>query len=276
MLNSQVVTLGALGKQMCQGEFESLKAIHAVSPGFAPEAYAWGRYTQECPETYFLLVEFRDVGRQVCALRSFVVWISIKRQEYALAFLSVLPLTPSRRCLKAFSFCLSSKWGTFCSPHSVLFLGLITKQPASPTKLAADLATLHKESVSPTGKFGFHMATCHAKIAQAVDTWEDSWCTLYSRYLRHVIDLARPILQWPEFDVVCKLTLEKVVPRLLVPLQSEGRVLKPCLVHGDCWDGKWWLPFKTTIFDLIISRQYCSGPENRGRICVRCVLLLWS
>ena len=115
---------------------------------------------------------------------------------------------------------------------------LIIKQPASPVKLAAGLASLHKASVSPTGKFGFHMATCHAKIAQAVDTWEDSWCAIFTGHLGHVMNLAKQILQWPEFDVVCKLTLEKVVPRLLLPLQSEGRVLKPCLIHGDCWDGK--------------------------------------
>ena len=50
---------------MCEGEFESLKAIYAISPGFVPEPYAWGKYTQEIPETYFLLAEFRDVGRQV-------------------------------------------------------------------------------------------------------------------------------------------------------------------------------------------------------------------
>ena len=54
---------------MCEGEFESLKAIHAVSPGFVPEPYAWGKYTQEEPETYFLLAEFRDVGKQVRASR---------------------------------------------------------------------------------------------------------------------------------------------------------------------------------------------------------------
>ena len=66
---SQVVTLGATGKHMCEGEFESLKAIHAVSPGFVPEPYAWGKYAQEIPETYFLLAEFRDVGKQVSALK---------------------------------------------------------------------------------------------------------------------------------------------------------------------------------------------------------------
>ena len=130
---------------------------------------------------------------------------------------------------------------------------LTTTQPASPAKLAAGLARLHKESTSPTRKFGFHMATCHAKIAQAVDTWEDSWCALYTRHLGHVMNLAKPILQWPDFDVVCKLTLEKVVLRLLLPLQSEGRFLKPCLVHGDCWDGNTALDQQTRdafVFDV--------------------------
>ena len=27
-----------------------------------------------------------------------------------------------------------------------------------------------------------------------------------------------------------------MIPRLLEPLQSEGRSIKPCLVHGDLWD----------------------------------------
>ncbi|KAI9690718.1 MAG: hypothetical protein M1820_009870 [Bogoriella megaspora] len=169
----KVVSLGDTGRHMCEGEFESLKAIHTVSPGFVPEPYAWGKYKQASPEVYFLLAEFREVG----------------------------------------------------------------EQPADPNKLAPRLADLHLRSESPTGKFGFHISTCHAKIAQAVDTWDDSWCALFSRHLGHIIDLAKPILKWPEFDVVCQLTLDKVVPRLLLPLQSDGRILKPCLIHGDCWDG---------------------------------------
>ena len=54
---------------MCEGEFESLKAIHTVSPGFVPKPYAWGKYKQEDPETYFLLAQFRDVGKQVGAVK---------------------------------------------------------------------------------------------------------------------------------------------------------------------------------------------------------------
>lgn len=42
---------------------------------------------------------------------------------------------------------------------------------------------------------------------------------------------------WPEFDQVGELVVSKVVPALLLPLQTDGRSIKPCLVHGDCWDG---------------------------------------
>lgn len=55
---------------MCEGEYESLKAIYAVSPGFVPQPFAWGKYAQEGPEVYFLLAEFRDVGEQVKPLKS--------------------------------------------------------------------------------------------------------------------------------------------------------------------------------------------------------------
>ncbi|KAK4169569.1 hypothetical protein QBC43DRAFT_284026 [Cladorrhinum sp. PSN259] len=54
---------GDVGKQMCHGEFESLKAIHQVSPGFVPQPYAWGEISEE-NESYFLLVEFREIAQQ--------------------------------------------------------------------------------------------------------------------------------------------------------------------------------------------------------------------
>ena len=57
-------SLGDIGKCMCEGEFESLKAMHTVSSSFVPEPHAWGRY-QDDPETYFLLADFRYIGEQV-------------------------------------------------------------------------------------------------------------------------------------------------------------------------------------------------------------------
>ena len=61
-----------MGKQMCEGEFESLKAIRVISPGFVPEPHAWGMCSQESPETYFLLAEFRNIGEQVAVFRGAV------------------------------------------------------------------------------------------------------------------------------------------------------------------------------------------------------------
>ena len=158
---------------MIEGEFESLQAIHEVSPSFAPEPFAWGHYRREGPDTYFLLAEFREVG----------------------------------------------------------------EQPPDPVKFTARLADLHRRSISPTGKFGFHITTCHAKLTQVTNTWEDSWEILYRDQLAHQIKMDEEKHGvWPEFQHVCRLTLEKVIPRLLRPLQSDGRSIKPCLIHGDLWD----------------------------------------
>lgn len=64
----QVVKLGDTGRHMCEGEFESLQAIYAVSPGFVPKPYAWGKFSDVEENIFFLLAEFRDVGEQVCAV----------------------------------------------------------------------------------------------------------------------------------------------------------------------------------------------------------------
>ncbi|KAK4124763.1 hypothetical protein N657DRAFT_662839 [Parathielavia appendiculata] len=99
------------------------------------------------------------------------------------------------------------------------------------------LADMHKKSQSPTGKFGFHVTTCHAKLRQMTDCWEDSWAALCRKQLAHMIELEEVKHgEWPEFKIVCQLILDKVIPRLLEPLQSNGRSIKPCLVHGDLWD----------------------------------------
>lgn len=52
---------------MCEGEFESLKAIYAVSPRFVPKPFAWDKYEKTDKmnqDIHFLLAEFRHVGQQ--------------------------------------------------------------------------------------------------------------------------------------------------------------------------------------------------------------------
>ena len=62
-------------------------------------------------------------------------------------------------------------------------------------------------------------------------------CVVFSRHLIDIISLAPHVFQWREFNIVARLTIDKVVSRLLLPLQANGRVLEPSLVHRDCWDG---------------------------------------
>jgi fructosamine-3-kinase len=106
-----------------------------------------------------------------------------------------------------------------------------------PKRLTLRLAQLHRSSFFPTGKFGFHTTTCHAKLHQLTELWEDSWETCYRKQLAHMFDLDRERLpRWPQFRAVTDLILDVCVPTLLHPLQSDGRTIEPCLVHGNIWD----------------------------------------
>ncbi|KAJ5958774.1 uncharacterized protein N7479_005924 [Penicillium vulpinum] len=131
-------------------------------------------------------------------------------------------------------------WGKYKNEESYFMLAEfreVGEQPPDPVKFTSRLAELHKKSVSPTGRFGFHTTTCHGTVTQVTDVWEESWATLYRKQLAHMlaIDLGENG-PWAEFEQLSDLTLNKVIPRLLNPLQSEGRSIKPCLLHGDCWD----------------------------------------
>ncbi|KAH7116932.1 Fructosamine/Ketosamine-3-kinase [Dendryphion nanum] len=169
----KLLTRGERGRIMVHGEYESLKAIHAVSPELAPEPYAYGSFESGRLKTHFLLTQFRPIGQQ--------------------------------------------------PPAPVAF-----------TKLLADL---HRRSQSPTGRFGFHTTISHVTLPQITDVWEESWAVLYQRQFAHMVELDEErngILT--SFQRLARFTIDKVIPRLLEPLQSHGRSIKPCLVHGDLWD----------------------------------------
>ena len=87
-------------------------------------------------------------------------------------------------------------------------------------------------------KFGFHMKTIAGPIVQHHDGWSDSWEEIFSNFPGHLLDLdGEKNPPWPEFEHIKRLTKTIVIPPLLRPLQSDGRNIKPCLVHGGLWDG---------------------------------------
>ncbi|KAF9892787.1 hypothetical protein FE257_000376 [Aspergillus nanangensis] len=109
-----------------------------------------------------------------------------------------------------------------------------TKMP-EPEEFGARLAELHKLSTSPNGKFGFHIPTYSGNLPQAND-WQDTWEAFFTRNMRRALDCEIEAKgPDPEIEVLIPALFEKVIPRLLRPLESEGRWVKPSLVHGDLW-----------------------------------------
>lgn len=111
----------------------------------------------------------------------------------------------------------------------------MTNVMPDPDQFAFLLATLHKKSEPPTGKFGFHITTYAGNLPQFV-AWEKSWEAFFSKSMRYALDLEIE-KKGPseELNVLSRPLFEKVIPRLLRPLESGGRVVKRSLVHGDLW-----------------------------------------
>ena len=104
-----------------------------------------------------------------------------------------------------------------------------------PHSFTERLAALHQKSISPQGKFGFHETTYMGNLPQ-MTAWETKWEIFFAKNLRLALKLEVEAKGHdPELDVLVPAIFDKVIPRLLRPLESEGRFVKPSLVHGDLW-----------------------------------------
>ncbi|KAL6876107.1 Fructosamine kinase domain-containing protein [Trichoderma longibrachiatum] len=106
-----------------------------------------------------------------------------------------------------------------------------------PHSFCEKLARLNASSSSPDGKFGYHCATYNGDLPQD-NTWCDSWEAFYAHGLRHVLKVREERAgRSPELEELLPALFDKVIPRLLRPLESDGRTIKPPFVHGDLWWG---------------------------------------
>lgn len=97
------------------------------------------------------------------------------------------------------------------------------------------LAKLHQESESPDGRFGFHVTTYPGNLPQYTG-WEENWETFFTKAMRQTLSAEIEIRgRSDELDSLSQALFDKVIPRLLRPLESDGRSVKPSLVHGDLW-----------------------------------------
>ncbi len=134
-----------------------------------------------------------------------------------------------------------------------------------PDQLCRRLAQLHRDSVSPTGRFGFHVDTCQGKTQQAVG-WEDTWTALFTKMLKHVAQLDHETNgRWEALEKVEGRIVSRVVPRLVGALESEGRSIKPCLIHGDLWEGNTGTTFDTgNIYTFDAASFYAHNEMELG------------
>ncbi|SPQ25704.1 6fc74459-ad21-438f-b816-25a54582fc48 [Thermothielavioides terrestris] len=187
-------------------------------------AQAWRldvRHKDGKTESYFMKVSYGHHGRE--ALKG--------EFESTAAIHSIVP-----------NFCPDPiAWGTLTNePDAHFYLCKyydFFEGVPNPTSFCKKLAELHSCHLSPEGKFGFHCTTYNGDLPQD-NSWSDTWEDFFSKGLRHVLKI-REERAGPsaELDELLPALFEKVIPRLLRPMESNGRSIQPSLVHGDLWCG---------------------------------------
>ncbi|KAK0652529.1 Fructosamine/Ketosamine-3-kinase [Cercophora newfieldiana] len=178
-------------------------------------------HTNGVEESYFMKVSVGHHGRE--ALKG----------EFA-ATSAIFEITPDF-CPKPIA------WGTFkLHPDEHFYICKFyefSEGVPEPASFCEKLARLHSSHTSPEGKFGFPCTTYNGDLPQD-NTWFDSWEEFFGNGLRHILRV-RQERAGPsdELDGLLPALFDKVIPRLLRPLETDGRKVIPSLVHGDLWCG---------------------------------------
>lgn len=126
---------------------------------------------------------------------------------------------------------------------------------------------LHQSSISPTGKFGFHCKTYWGPPVMR-NEWTNSWEEFWGRQFRSDVTYAQQVYgRDEELDSLTEVFVQKVVARLLRPLQTGGRNIKPSLCHGDLWDGNVQIDMDTKqpiLFDSCAFYGHAEGTFISG------------
>ena len=132
-------------------------------------------------------------------------------------------------------------WGTYASNPNIhfflcSFVEMIDEVPDI-QPFTAKIAELHTKGVSPNGLYGFSVPTFLGRMPQ-YNTWTDSWEGFFSNYVKQLMLVIEEV-QGPDAEMrrLLDTTVDKVIPRLLRPLETGGRQIQPRLVHGDLYAG---------------------------------------
>lgn len=133
---------------------------------------------------------------------------------------------------------------------------------------AAAVSRLHLNSMgrSPTGQFGFHIAT-HLANVPVDNAWNSSWQAFWAQQMESLFDQDE-LLHGPDEEMtgLKELYITRVIPRFLGPLESNGRTIQPCLVHSDLWPGN--IKPAVGTGELIMFDSCAYWGHNEGTVCV--------
>jgi len=105
-----------------------------------------------------------------------------------------------------------------------------------PLEFASVISDIHKASKgkSPNGQYGFHVPTHLANIPNN-NTWQSSWEVWFTQAMGQMFEIEEKSHgKDEELERLKKGLYEKVIPRLLRPLETGGRSIEPCLIHCSC------------------------------------------
>lgn len=132
-------------------------------------------------------------------------------------------------------------WGSYTEEPDAHFFACryipFTDDLPDACALTTLVSELHKRAISPTGDFGSLQVGFGGRNPQYFPP-SKSWEECLSKGLAAIFAMEEET-QGPDEEMrrLREGLMTKVIPRLLRPLQTEGRVLTPSLVHGDLWDG---------------------------------------
>lgn len=167
-------------------------------------------------------------------------------------------------------------WGTYESDDSIHFFLCsfhnMNDQLCSLETFPRLVAELHTKVTSPNAKFGFPVTTYQGRLPQdqtETDTWEECFANNVKLMFDH--ELAA---QGPDEEVarLREMIMNKVIPRLLRPMETGGRQIVPRLVHGDLWEGNAGTDLETGIPKIFDACSLYAHNECKfcglGSLCV--------
>ncbi|KAK7416889.1 hypothetical protein QQX98_004947 [Neonectria punicea] len=134
-------------------------------------------------------------------------------------------------------------WGCFHSDPDMWFylchFHYMLDGVPEPQEFVAVIAQVHKTSMgnSPMGKYGFQVPTHLANIPND-NTWQSSWEAWFTQAMRQMFAVEEKAHgKNDELELLKGAFYDKVIPRLLRPLETGGNTIQPCLIHSDLWPG---------------------------------------